>query len=236
MPKDTEKSPSASPKSADYPVEPAERLNQEARLRKAAAAGANFPKSPLAALMPRSAPLTSSTPASVQPAPAESNPPRASDISSERNPSVLPATDHGEEMLVELKKISAWADLQRKLTKWSFVIMAMVIFLLVGVGIMWEQRLNRTVDRVASPGSDWVDVERNLRSGDFDKAIALGESLLQQTPQYPEAHQRLAGAYLAAGKIDKAREHYAEAFRLFPSEQNEKLLDAIERRASADKP
>jgi len=41
----------------------------------------------------------------------------------------------------------------------------------------------------------------------------------------------LAGAYLAAGKIEKAREHYAEAFRLFPSEENEKLLIAIEKRS-----
>jgi len=41
---------------------------------------------------------------------------------------------------------------------------------------------------------------------------------------------RLAAAYLAAGKIEKAREHYAQAFHLFPSEENEKVLVAIDRR------
>ena len=32
------------------------------------------------------------------------------------------------------------------------------------------------------------------------------------------------------GKVEKAKEHYATAFRLFPSEENEKLLVAIEKR------
>jgi tetratricopeptide (TPR) repeat protein len=84
--------------------------------------------------------------------------------------------------------------------------------------------------------SDWYDVERNVRLGDFEKAIALGEELIAKTPQYSEAHQRLAGAYLAAGNIEKAKEHYAEAFRLFPSEENEKLLSAIEKRIKPEKP
>ena len=84
-----------------------------------------------------------------------------------------------EAIFAELRKISAWTDLQRKMTKWSLIL---------------------------------------------------------KTPQYPEAHRRLAGAYLAAGKVEKASEHYAEAFRLFPSEENEKLLMAIERRSKAEQP
>lgn len=75
-----------------------------------------------------------------------------------------------------------------------------------------------------------------IRLGDFEKAIAIGEELILKTPQYPEAHERLARAYLAAGNLEKAKEHYAEAFRLFSSEENEKLLSAIEKRVKADKP
>ena len=79
-------------------------------------------------------------------------------------------------------------------------------------------------------------MERNVRAGDFEKAISIGEELILKTPQYPEAHQRLARAYLASGNIEKAKEHYAEAFRLFPSEENERLLAAIEKRRKADQP
>jgi tetratricopeptide (TPR) repeat protein len=58
--------------------------------------------------------------------------------------------------------------------------------------------------------------------GDFDKALGIGEELILKTPQSPDAHKRLAAAYLAAGKLDKAREHYAETVRLFPSERKRK--------------
>jgi Flp pilus assembly protein TadD len=51
-----------------------------------------------------------------------------------------------------------------------------------------------------------------------------------------EAKRRLAGAYLAAGNIEEARNHYREAFRLFPSEENEKLVTAMEKRRKADNP
>lgn len=56
------------------------------------------------------------------------------------------------------------------------------------------------------------------------------------TPQDPEDHRRLAAVYLAAGKIEKARKHYAEAARLFPSEENERLLTAINKRIKAEDP
>jgi hypothetical protein len=46
----------------------------------------------------------------------------------------------------------------------------------------------------------------------------------------------LTGAYLAAGNLERAREHYAEVFRLFSSEENEKLLSAIEKRIKAKRP
>jgi len=88
---------------------------------------------------------------------------------------------------------------------------------------------------VPSQQPDWFDVDHNVRSGAFDKAIQIGEELIQKTPQHPEAHRRLAASYLAAGKIEKAKEHYAEAFRLFPSEENEQSLRAINKRIVLNK-
>lgn len=218
---------SAKRSGADYPVDPAERISQEARLRKAAAAGMNFPKSPIAALMPRAG----SAPAS-QPLPAV----QAAEAFGEQNGPVLQSRQETAEILVELKKIAAWAELQRKVTKWMFVVLAIFVLVGIGFGLNLEQRLKTNLQSTASlPSPDWYDVARNIRSGEFEKAIALGESLIERTPQDPEAHQRLADAYLVAGNLDKARDHYAEAFRLFPSDQNEKLLNAIEKRMNADK-
>lgn len=139
-----------------------------------------------------------------------------------------------EPILAELRKISAWADMQRKTTKWSLIFVAAFIPALIVFGVL---RVKTTLEDI-KPGqkADWYDVDQNVRRGDFDNAIQIGEGLILKTPQYPEAHRRLAGAYLAAGKIQKAREHYAEAFRLFPSEENEKLVMAIDKRSKAENP
>lgn len=227
---------SSRPSSADYPVDPAERSHQEARLRKAAAAGASASKSPISALrlqLPSSQPATQKVaePQTTLPKPAAS--PEASETSDA--PSAPQITT--DEILAQLRKISAWAELQRKLTKWSLIFLAAFIPVVIGSFLLMERQLKPNLEDNLSPhAADWYDVERNVRLGDFEKAIAIGEELILKTPQSPEAHERLARAYLAAGNLEKAKEHYAEAFRLFPSEENEKLLRAIENRVKAGIP
>ena len=88
----------------------------------------------------------------------------------------------------------------------------------------------------SKPKPTWYNVDQNICQGDFKNAIRIGEELLKTTPQYPEAHRRLAGAYLAVGNVEQARIHYAEAFRLFPTEENEKMLFAIEKRIKTNNP
>lgn len=243
--------PEGSPKpaGADYPVDPAERVSQQQRLKKAAAAGANASKAPIPSLMPAmtasptvSAQKPAQSPAtSVAPAPASdpsaiASPAQVSALAAAQDASG-PESGASAEILAELRKISSWADLQRKVTKWSLVAMALFVCAVVVIGLLLEGRVQSQLDQTAAPPKhDWYEVDHNVRVGDFDQAIAIGEELIQKTPLYPEAHQRLAAAYLASGNLGKAKEHYAEAFRLFPSDENGKLLAAIERRLQADQP
>jgi tetratricopeptide (TPR) repeat protein len=145
--------------------------------------------------------------------------------------------NNDEAILAELRKISAWADMQRKVTKWSFIFIAVFVPALVIFGVVMEYHLKVEVADIRSSDKSekptWTDVDWRTRRGDVDEAIKIGEELIQKTPQYPDGHHRLATAYLAAGKIQKARDHYVEAFRLFPSEENEKLLVAIDKRLKA---
>jgi len=223
------------PAGADYPVDPAERSHQEARLRKAAAAGASASKSPIPGLMLQR--TASATPVAQEAQTKVPKPVAANETAPEAShgPNGLVVTN--EEILAELRKISAWADLQRKINKWALIVLAGLVPVLVGVFIIVDRQANSKDESSPPPHqADWFDVDRNVRQGDFEKAITLGEELILKTPQYPEAHERLARACLAAGNLEKAREHYAEAFRLFPSEENEKLLRAVEKRIKTEKP
>jgi cytochrome c-type biogenesis protein CcmH/NrfG len=142
-----------------------------------------------------------------------------------------------EQILVELRKISAWADRQRKMTKWSLIFLA-VYFLGIGVfAVVMVRREKAKREAVAAAEKpDWGDVGRNIELCNLAEAVRIGEELIQKTPQYPRGHTQLAWAYVAAGKIKEARAQYAEAVRLFPWEEYEKLLVAIDKRIATENP
>ena len=232
--------------SADYPVAETELVSQQNRLRRAAAAGAEALKAPAGLAGPSSA-TTVMPQKPVASQAVSSQIPQSREAASEPEPAAPPDVparaevrqfNDNEAVLVELRRISAWADVQRKTTRGSLIFAAVFIPALIVFGILLERQVSSTnVESTTPPEKPgWYDMDRNVRSGEFDKAIAIGEELLLKTPQYPEAHKRLAGAYLAVGNLEKAREHYAEAFRLFPSEENEKLLLALDKRSTTEKP
>jgi tetratricopeptide (TPR) repeat protein len=137
-----------------------------------------------------------------------------------------------EAILAELRKVSSWADMQRRMTKWSLVSVAAFIPLILLFSLLMERKVKRNLEDIRAPADTltWYDVDRQIREADFTRAIETGESLIKKTPLYPDGHRRLAAAYLAAGQIGKAKQHYNEAFRLFPSKENESSLEAIDRR------
>src|SRR6266436_4999354 len=105
-----------------------------------------------------------------------------------------------ETILAELRKIGAWADMQRRITKWSFIVIAALIPAMVIFGIVMEKRLNKSLEDVSPQEKPekptWSDVDLNVRRANLDEAMRIGEELIQKTPEYPEGHHRLATAYL----------------------------------------
>ena len=141
--------------------------------------------------------------------------------------------NNDDAILAELKKISAWSEQQRKMSRLVTIIVAIAFPLMIVLGIVADYDVKSTIAKVDAP--TWYDVDRNARAGDFEKALQVGEDLIKKTPRDPDAHRRLGNVYLAAGNIAKAREQYEISVLLFPSEENVKLREAIEIRASADK-
>lgn len=136
-------------------------------------------------------------------------------------------------ILAELRKMSAWFDFHRKVTKWSMIGLGLVFFSMIPLAFFMDHEVKKAVNHVDA--ADWYDVDRAVRAGDFDNALKIGEELIQKAPLNPATQHRLGDAYLAAGKLDKAHEHYAEAYRLFPSDENKNLLATLENRIEGEK-
>src|SRR5262245_16479959 len=122
MSNNPEKSPR--PSSADYPVDPAERSHQEARLRKAAAAGASASKSPISALRLQPPPSGSALQQVPESQTTLSNPATSTQTAPETSDGRSAVQIANDEVLAELRKIAAWTDLQRKVTKRSLILLA----------------------------------------------------------------------------------------------------------------
>ena len=138
-------------------------------------------------------------------------------------------TNHENEMLAHIEKIAAWADTQRKMSKWMMIFMATFIPLVVLIAVVAESRINNDTDEVEKPEA-WSSVSRAVTKGDLEEAIRVGKIMLQKTPDYEYGHYRLAYIYLSAGNLEQSRHHFEEVYRIFPSEENKKGLEAINKR------
>jgi len=133
--------------------------------------------------------------------------------------------------------MGAWADRQRKMSKWGLIVAAVIFPAMIIFSIVTIHQTETKLEHISVPENhDWCDVEGNIRRCDLATAIQIGEELIQKTPQYPKGHEHLATAYLAAGKLEEARTHFAEAARLFPCEEYEKNLVAIDKRLATANP
>ena len=142
-------------------------------------------------------------------------------------------TNHENEMLSHIEKIAAWADTQRKMSKWAMIFVSIFVPAVVVLIVAVEWHSNRGTETVKKPDS-WSYVSRAITEGDLEKAIRIGKDMIQKTPDYEYGHYRLAYIYLSAGNLEQSRHHFEEAYRIFPSEENKKCLDAINKRIEQD--
>jgi tetratricopeptide (TPR) repeat protein len=138
-----------------------------------------------------------------------------------------------EQVLDYLKRITDFTDRWWKLQKRSLIFVAIFIPAMVITGIGVDHISKSKVTRYQPPIEDtWFQVDEYVRAGDMTKARGLSEVMIKKMPRYPLGHEKMGNIYLIAGDLKKAQEHYREAYRLFPSEQNRKNLDAIDQAAA----
>ena len=129
--------------------------------------------------------------------------------------------DINQQILEELRKL-------RKTNQWMSVVSVLV---LVGV-CTWAFVLVRS--RQASQANPWTDVTAAMRQYDYPKALKLAQQLAAAHPEDYYSHYYLGWIYVEMGDLAKGETEYSLAYKLWPSEDMQKKLDAVRKRRESE--
>jgi cytochrome c-type biogenesis protein CcmH/NrfG len=148
------------------------------------------------------------------------------------------AEDMQQQILEELRKQTA---LFSKTNKTSII--ALSVFLVVIVLLMvltpFIQRISSRPNTCLQPADSWREARSLSDGGDLGKAEEMTQRLIKKYPNYWHGYALLGSFHQQLGEFKEAEKAYSRAYDLFPSEDNKKVLDAIQtvlrRNATANK-
>ena len=83
-------------------------------------------------------------------------------------------------------------------------------------------------------GDTWESVRSAMDHFEYDRASGIAQRIVQKNPNDYYGYAYLGNIALATGKIKDAENYYAHTVELLPSEQNEKMLEAIRKRLTRE--
>lgn len=123
--------------------------------------------------------------------------------------------DINQEILAEIRK-------SRRSTQILLAIIAIVMLV-----------VSLTHQKPAEPDHSWAAVQTFVKQLDFSRALTMAQANVARQPSDYYGHSYLGYIYLAMGDVTNAEAEYSRAYRLFPSEDNEKSLVAVRKRLAA---
>ena len=83
-------------------------------------------------------------------------------------------------------------------------------------------------------GDSWETANRAMDRFDYDTAAAIAQRIVQRFPNDYYGHTYLGTIALATGHVKEAEGHYARACEILPTEENQRMLRAIQQRLQKD--
>lgn len=135
-------------------------------------------------------------------------------------------TDQSPELLAALNNVAAWAEYQKKITKWT--LWALVPFLIIGLGIVLSFK-NTISDTTRPPDGpiEWYDVRQAAQKGDLQAALRLADELLQRIPLDFDGHYTKGEILLMLGERDAALASFKKAAEIFPIPRHTAAVEAL---------
>lgn len=131
-------------------------------------------------------------------------------------------------LLEELRKQTA---LFKQATKMNLIVSVILGILVIFAIVIYPLAYRgRTAYRAAPQVMDsWQEARNFIEKGDLVSGMAMTQRLISKNPEYYYGYALLGSVYHEMGDLKKAEENYAKAFKLFPIEDNEKTLKAIQK-------
>jgi tetratricopeptide (TPR) repeat protein len=83
------------------------------------------------------------------------------------------------------------------------------------------------LQRANSQTDSWATVRGAMDRFDYDKAYEISQRIVTRYPSNYFGHTYLGSISIATGRFKDAERHYSRAYELLPSEENEKILEAV---------
>lgn len=145
--------------------------------------------------------------------------------------------DIASEILTELRKLTQYADRQRKIQKRALIVGLLLMPLFLGGLFYFETKVKKDIatSRSNQDTWDWYNVNADEEKGKLDDALEKAQYLIRQSPNYYYGYKVLGRLYLSRNELYKAKESFDKAYEILPSESNKELVDAIQIRLKREK-
>lgn len=137
------------------------------------------------------------------------------------------AEDTQQQILEELRKQTA---LFSKTNKTSIIALSgfLVVIVLLMVLTPFIQRVSNRPNTCPQPVDSWRETRSLSDGGELGKAEEMTQRLIKKYPNYWYGYALLGSFHQQLGDFKEAEKSYSKAYDLFPSEENKKVLDAIQ--------
>ena len=135
------------------------------------------------------------------------------------------------------QRILSELRLLRRSSNFALVVSAIlvgVVVLVIYLPVRYRSLSSRSPPQTQT--DSWEAVRTAIDHIDYDKGSAIAERILKRYPNDYYGYSYLGAIALAADRIEEAEKHFARAYELLPSEENEKMLRAVRKRIESEKP
>ena len=134
--------------------------------------------------------------------------------------------DRSDEILIEIQKITDHYAFQKKITKWSLVVLLIwIIVCFVAVLV-----IKFKMDDFSGDGKepyDMYDVTAANRDGDFERALKISNELLIARPLDPDLHYQRGKLLILMGNREDALKSFQKAAEIFPIPRHTDAVKAL---------